>query len=251
MVYILSQHGRFVWSLANAIATYLQYVYTMTDHTCAASSNCHQTFLKYSRRQVAKIVNISCKRREAIAYCSTSCVDYYHCSISDKYRGVAPFQVSSNMLVCLGDGSAQTILRAATLRQKLHIKLPIPPSHSILTQGQTVPALTLSSQAPGRVATGVPIFNSLVWLDPEKSRRKRDSNPVSSALEADASTITPTRRYHQRKWSASRHHHTPPRQQAARPLECRRPRVRLQASDLRNLQCSGYQFRRLAMWDRC
>ena len=31
-------------------------------------------------------------------------------------------------------------------------------------------------------------FKSLVWLDPEKSRRKRDSNPESSAPEADALT---------------------------------------------------------------
>ena len=31
------------------------------------------------------------------------------------------------------------------------------------------------------VDTVVPIFKSLVWLDPEKSRRKRDSNPGSAA----------------------------------------------------------------------
>ena len=34
---------------------------------------------------------------------------------------------------------------------------------------------------------------SLVWLDPEKSCRKRDSNPGSSALGADALTTRPTR----------------------------------------------------------
>ena len=62
----------------------------------------------------------------------------------------------------------------------MQIKLSISPSHSILTP---VPALTLSRQAPGRVATGKPIFKS---LDPEKkSLRKRDSNPGPSALEAD------------------------------------------------------------------
>ena len=98
------------------------------------------------------------------------------------------------MLVYLRDGSAQTILRAATLRQKLQIKLSTLPSHSILTPGRPVPVLTLWRQAPGRVATGVPIFELLVWLDPEKSRRKRDSNPGSSALEADALTTRPTRR---------------------------------------------------------
>ena len=43
------------------------------------------------------------------------------------------------MLVHLRDGSAQTILRAATLRQKLQIQLSISPSHSILPPGQPVP----------------------------------------------------------------------------------------------------------------
>ena len=49
----------------------------------------------------------------------------------------------SNMPVYLGNGSARTILRVATLRQKLQIKLSISPSHSILTPGQPVPALAL------------------------------------------------------------------------------------------------------------
>ena len=45
------------------------------------------------------------------------------------------------MLVCHRDGSAQTILRAATLRQKLQIQLSTSPTHSILTPGRPVPAL--------------------------------------------------------------------------------------------------------------
>ena len=49
----------------------------------------------------------------------------------------------SNMRVYLRDRSAQTILRAATLRQKLQIQLSISPSHSILTPGRPVPVLTL------------------------------------------------------------------------------------------------------------
>ena len=97
------------------------------------------------------------------------------------------------MLVYLSDWSAQTMLRAATLRYKLHIKLSTSPSHSILTPGRPVPALTLQCQMPGRVAAGVPIFKSLVWLDPEKSHRKRDLNPGSSAPEADALTTRPVR----------------------------------------------------------
>ena len=58
--------------------------------------------------------------------------------------------------------NAQTIVCAATLTQKLLIILYISPSHSILTSGQPVPALTLQRQAPGRVATGVPVFTLLV-----------------------------------------------------------------------------------------
>ena len=66
------------------------------------------------------------------------------------------------MQVYLRDGSAQTIVRAATLRKKLQIKLSTSSSHSILTPGRPVPALTLERQAPGGVATGVLIFESLV-----------------------------------------------------------------------------------------
>ena len=52
-------------------------------------------------------------------------------------------QRPSNMLVYLRDGSAQTSLRATTLRQKLQIKRFTLPSHNMLTPGQPVPALTL------------------------------------------------------------------------------------------------------------
>ena len=98
------------------------------------------------------------------------------------------------MRVYLRDGSAQTIQCPATLRKKLQIKVSISPTHSILTPGQPVPVLTLLRQAPGKVATGVPIFKSLVHSTPGKSRNKRDSNPGSSTLEADALTTRPTRR---------------------------------------------------------
>ena len=91
------------------------------------------------------------------------------------------------MRVYLRDESAQTILRAATLRQKLQIKLSISPSHSILTPGRPVPALTLLRQAPGRVATGVPIFKSLVWLDSGKIPTQAGFEPgIFRSLEADA-----------------------------------------------------------------
>ena len=103
------------------------------------------------------------------------------------------------MLVYLRDGSAQTILHAATLILKLQIKFSISPSHSILTPGRPVPTLTLSPQAPGRVATGVPILSH--WYDStlKKSWHKQDSNPGSSAVEADALTTRPTRRFTTRK----------------------------------------------------
>ena len=72
--------------------------------------------------------------------------------------------------VSLRDGSVGTIVCATTLRQKLQIKLFTSPSYSILTLGQPDPALTLC-QVPGRAATGVPILESLAWLNPEKSPR--------------------------------------------------------------------------------
>ena len=68
----------------------------------------------------------------------------------------------SNMLRYLRHGSALTSLRAGTLRQKLQVQLSTSPGHSILTRGQPVPELALSRQAPGRVATRVPILESHV-----------------------------------------------------------------------------------------
>ena len=49
-------------------------------------------------------------------------------------------------------------------------------THSVLTSGHSVHVLTLYSQA-GRVATGVPVFKSLVWLALEKyPKGRRGSN---------------------------------------------------------------------------
>ena len=70
-------------------------------------------------------------------------------------------------IVYLRDGSGQAIGCAATLRYKLQIKLSTSPSHSILTPGQPVPALTMYRQAAGRVTHGVPTFKSLVSIDRE------------------------------------------------------------------------------------
>ena len=84
----------------------------------------------------------------------------------------------SNVLVYLSDRSAKKIVRVATLRHMLQIKLFISPTHTLLTLGQTVPALTLYHQAPGKVETGVPIFSH--WYDSTRKkspRGKRESNP--------------------------------------------------------------------------
>ena len=64
------------------------------------------------------------------------------------------------MRVYLRYGSAKTILRAASLRKKLLIKLSTSRSHS----GRPVPALTLYRQVPDRVATGVPSFKSVEMI---------------------------------------------------------------------------------------
>ena len=63
------------------------------------------------------------------------------------------------------------------LPHKLQIQLSTSPSHSILTPGRPVPVLTLERQAPGRVATGVPILKSLIRLDPEKIRLQAGFEP--------------------------------------------------------------------------
>ena len=69
---------------------------------------------------------------------------------------------SSNMRLCLRDGSAQTIVGDATLREKLQIGLFISPSQCILTPGQPVSALILWCQASRRVVTGLPSLKSLI-----------------------------------------------------------------------------------------
>ena len=61
--------------------------------------------------------------------------------------------------------SAGTISHAATLKQKLQIKLASLPSHSILILGNTTPSLTLWCQPSGRVAANIPSFLSLAWHD--------------------------------------------------------------------------------------
>ena len=54
---------------------------------------------------------------------------------------------SSIMLVYLRDRSAQTVAHAATLRQKLQLKLSISPSHSMSKQG--LPSTSADTKTPG------------------------------------------------------------------------------------------------------
>ena len=68
--------------------------------------------------------------------------------------------LTSHMPVCLRHGSDRMILRAATLRKKLQIKLTVLPSHRILTPHQLNLTLNLYLQTPGRVATRVPILRA-------------------------------------------------------------------------------------------
>ena len=85
-----------------------------------------------------------------------------------------------------------------------HIETEVEDQTFYLTQSQYT-GLTSSSTdplSPGRVGTGAPIFKSLVRLYLEKSRRKRDSNRRSSALEAEALTTRLTR-WCSPRWTAS------------------------------------------------
>ena len=78
----------------------------------------------------------------------------------------------------------------------MQIQLSISPSHSILTADQPDQALTLGI-TPGawQDSHWSANFEVTGMTRPQKkSQRKRDSNPGSSALEADALTTRPTRR---------------------------------------------------------
>ena len=100
------------------------------------------------------------------------------------------------MLVYLRDGSAQTILRAATPRWKIQIQFSTSPSHSILTPGST--SASADPTMPGAWQGSHWSANFLVTgmtRPGKKPRRKRDSNPGSSAPEANTLTTRPTRRF--------------------------------------------------------
>ena len=91
------------------------------------------------------------------------------------------------MLVYLRNESAETVVRAATLKCRLQIKLAGSPRHSILTPGQPVLVPAVSRQASGRVASRKPISKCLVRLDRKKALRgKGRFDPGSATVGADA-----------------------------------------------------------------
>ena len=108
---------------------------------------------------------------------SKRCCLFVDCSTSQQHAGV------SQKWICLDNWTCC----------HTKIKLSISPSHSILAPGQPVPALTLYHQASGRVATGVPIFRSLVQLNPEKSPRKSRTETQVSPLEVNTLTTGPNK----------------------------------------------------------
>ena len=78
-----------------------------------------------------------------VCWCLLVFVD---CLTSQQHASVSQGRICSDKCTC-----CHTETRVA-------IKLSTSPSHSILTPGQPVPALTLQCRAPGRVATGMPFF---------------------------------------------------------------------------------------------
>ena len=87
--------------------------------------------------------------RALVTSCTGHVMHWTHSALNTSITGhvaVVRWLVAerpSNMQVYLTDGSAKTTLRVDILRQKLQTKLCISPSHSILTPGQPVQALTL------------------------------------------------------------------------------------------------------------
>ena len=98
----------------------------------------------------------------------------------------------TNMLVYLGDGSAQTVVWAATMRLKLRHVYGLRQwdwscisnflSHPHCTDTRpTNPNTDAMMPGAGRVATGLPIFRSLVWLElEENSHWKQKSNTFAA-----------------------------------------------------------------------
>ena len=91
------------------------------------------------------------------------------------------------MLAYLRDRSAQTIVRAATLRQKLQVKLPISPTHGVLTPGPTSPSddpLTPDAWQGSHWSTSLEVKG--MTPSRTKSTAKSGIEARCAAVEADA-----------------------------------------------------------------
>ena len=115
------------------------------------------------------------------------------------------------MLLYLRVGSAQTIARAATPRQKLHSQRALSPSRSILKAGQPVPALTLSHLAGySRECQCLSHWHHWTWGRHRGFRRPSSDDSVHSPTVIPPSALDKPsimKRYHRRRTCS----HTSPR----------------------------------------
>ena len=105
------------------------------------------------------------------------------CLMSQQHTSVSQWQIFTDNFMCC------------------HTEIEAVDHTSYLTQSQyTDTGLTSLNADPIAPGTwqgshwSANVFKSLVWLDPEESRCRRDSNPGSSAAEADALATRPLRR---------------------------------------------------------
>ena len=117
---------------------------------------------------------------------------------------------TGNMFVCLLVGCLTSQQQASVSQGRIcsdkfmccHTEIELADQTFYLTQSQytdTVPASPSADPiAPGAWQECQFLSHWCDWF-PEKSRREWDTNPESSALEADALTTRPTRRYRQHK----------------------------------------------------
>ena len=115
--------------------------------------------------------------RECLFVCLFVC-----CLTSQQQAGVSQGRICSDNLTC-----CHTEIEVAD--QTIYLTLS-----QYTDTGPTSPSTDPKTPGAWQDSHWSANFKSLVWLDPKKSRRKRDSNPGSSAPEVDALTTRPGRR---------------------------------------------------------
>ena len=135
-----------------------------------------------------------------LAYCYKH--DHYHDTTVTTMGIIRSRRMIGWLLACLTSQRQASVSLGRICSDNFtccHTEIEVADQTFFLTQSQYTDTWPTSPSGdpitPGRVATGMPIF--IHWYDstPKKSRRKQDSNPGSSALEADALTTRPKRRY--------------------------------------------------------